>query len=82
MVKGSKFKCKQDKNSGELVCNSFIENKDGTKTQLASLHARTDGECKPIITEIEEHYPGEFEKLEGKVINRLIGQCEKTPDEV
>ena len=79
--KNSKFKCKQDSNTKELVCRSFAENKDGTQVELASLKARVDGECNPVVTEIEEHYPGEFDKLEGKVINRLVGKCKKTPDD-
>ncbi len=76
--KGSQFRCKQDPNTKELACHSFKENKDGTKVELASLRARVDGQCKPVITDIEEHYPGEFEKLEKKVINRLVGSCKKT----
>ena len=82
MVKNnSKFKCKQDPNTKELVCHSFRENKDGTKVALASLRARVDGQCTPVITDIEEHVSGEFEKLESKVINRLVGSCERKPDD-
>jgi len=81
--KNSKFKCKVDPNTKELTCRSFAENKDGTQVELASLNARVDGECTPVVTNFEEHYPGEFEKLEGKVINRLVGKCKKTnqPDD-
>lgn len=81
MVSNSKFKCKQDPNTKELVCQSFTENKDGTKVMLASLKARVDAQCNPIVTETEEHFPGEFEKLEKKVVNRLVGSCKKTPSD-
>lgn len=77
----SKFKCRQDANTKELVCSSFRENKDGTKEVLASLRARVDAQCNPVITDIEEHSPGEFEKLEKKVVNRLVGSCKKTPSD-
>lgn len=77
----AKFKCTQNPQTKELVCHSFRENKDGTKIELASLKARVDGQCNPVITDIEEHYPGEFEKLEKKVVNRLVGSCEKTPSD-
>jgi len=79
--KDSKFKCKQDANTKELTCTSFAENKDGTRVELASLKARVDGECHPVVTEFDEHYPGEFEKLEKRVVNRLVGKCVKTPDD-
>ena len=81
--KNSKFKCSQDPNTKELVCRSFAENKDGTRVELASLKARVDGECTPVVSDFDEHYPGEFEKLESKVINRLVGKCKKTniPDD-
>ena len=76
-----KFKCKQDANTKELVCQSFSENKDGTKVILASLKAKVDGQCSPVITDIEENYPGEFDKLEKKVVNRLVGSCTKKPSD-
>ena len=79
--KDSKFKCKQDPNTKELVCHSFSQNNDGTRVELASLKAKVDGQCHPVITDIEEHYPGEFEKLEKKVINRLVGSCTKKPSD-
>ena len=79
--KNRKFKCKQDPNTKVLVCQSFAENKDGTQIELASLHATVDGECNPVVTDMQEHYPGEFEALEKKVINRLVGKCKKTPQD-
>jgi len=81
MAKDSEFRCKQDPNTKEFVCHSFKKNKDGTRVELASLRARVDGQCKPILSDIEEHYPGEFEKLEKKVIDRLVGKCKKTPSD-
>lgn len=81
MVNNSKFKCKQDPNTKELVCHSFRQNKDGTEEILASLKAKVDGQCNPVITDIEEHSPGEFEKLEKKVVNRLVGACAKKPSD-
>ena len=72
MAKDSEFRCKQDPNTKEFVCSSFKKNKDGTRVELASLRARVDGECNPIVTDIEEHYPGEFEKLEKECISNLI----------
>ena len=81
MVKSSQFSCKQDPNTKELICHSFRENKDGTKIELASLKARVDGQCNPIITDISESVDGEFERLEKKVINRLVGSCDKLPDD-
>ena len=79
--KNSKFKCKSDPNTGELVCRSFAENKDGTEIELASLKANVDGECHPVVTDMQENYPGEFEALEKKVINRLVGKCKKSPSD-
>ena len=79
--KNSKFKCTQDPNTQELVCKSFAENKDGTQVELAELHARVDGECNPVVTDFQEHYPGEFEALEKKVVKRLVGKCKKTPSD-
>ncbi len=81
MVKGSQFRCTQDPNTKELICHSFRENKDGTKVELASLKARVDGQCNPVITDVSENVDGEFERLEKKVINRLVGTCEKLPDD-
>jgi len=72
MAKGEEFKCRQDPNTKELVCHSFKQNKDG---------ATVDAECRPVITDMEEHYPGEFEKLEKKVVNRLVGKCKATPSD-
>jgi len=80
-MKESQFKCKQDPNTKELVCRSFKQNKDGTQIELASLKARVDGECHPVVTDMEEHYPGELEKLESKVVNRLVGKCKRTPED-
>jgi len=79
--KNSKFRCHQDPNTKELVCHSFAENKDGTQIELAKLKARVDGQCNPVITDVEENYPGEFDKLEKKVINRLVGKCKATPSD-
>lgn len=79
--KNSKFSCKQDPNTKELVCRSFTENKDGTRVELASLKAKVDGECRPVVTDFEEHFPGEFKKLEEKVVDRLVGKCKKTPED-
>jgi len=79
--KGSQFRCKQDPNTRELVCRSFRKNPDGTEIELASLRARVDAQCNPIVTDVSESVNGEFEILEGKVINRLIGKCEKLPDD-
>ena len=79
--KNSKFRCRQDVNTKELICHSFTENKDGTQVKLAELRAKVDAECNPVITDIQEHYPGEFEKLEKKVINRLVGKCKATPSD-
>ncbi len=79
--KNPKFTCKQDPNTKLLVCRSFAKEKDGTEVQLASLSATVDGECNPVITDIHEDYPGEFEALEKKVINRLVGKCKKSPQD-
>ena len=70
-----KFRCKQDPNSGELRCRSFIENKDGTETELARLTARTDDSCTPVVVDFSENAEGEFEKLEKKVVARMVGKC-------
>lgn len=71
----SKFKCKNDLQTGELRCKSFIENKDGTETELARLNARVDDNCVPVVTDFSENTEGEFEKLEKKVTNRMVGKC-------
>ena len=80
-LRDSKFKCKVDPNTKELTCQSFRENKDGTRTELASLKAKVDAQCNPVITDMQEHYPGELERLEKKVVNRLVGSCKKTPSD-
>ena len=79
--KDSKFKCKQDPNTKELVCHSFGENRKGERVELARLKAKVDGECTPVVTDFEEHFPGEFKKLEEKVVDRLVGKCKKTPED-
>ena len=81
VAREAKFKCTQDPNTKELVCHSFKENKDGTQVELASLKATVDGQCTPVVTEMHESYPGEFEKLEKKVVNRLVGSCRKKPSD-
>jgi len=69
-----KFRCKQEPD-GQLRCRSFVENKDGTETELARLTARTDASCTPVVVDFEENSPGEFEKLEKKVVARMVGKC-------
>ena len=81
MAKESEFKCIQDPNTKELVCNSFKENKDGSQVELASLKATVDGQCNPVVTDMHESYSGEFDKLEQKVIKRLVGSCTKKPSD-
>jgi len=79
----SKFRCKNDPKTGELRCRSFVENKDGTEIELARLTARTDDGCTPVVVDFEEHAPGEFEKLEKKVVDRMVGTCKskKKPED-
>ena len=78
MAKEAEFRCKRDKNTKELVCRSFRKNTDGSKTELASLRAKVDGDCKPDIRSWDEHYPGEFDRLERKVNDELSRECHKT----
>ncbi len=81
MAKKEEMKCRQDPNTKELSCKSFIENKDGTRVDLASLKAKADAQCNPVITEAEEHQPGALDRLEKKVTPRLIGKCKATPSD-
>lgn len=79
LFKGNrKFECNQDPQTKELICESFRQDKDGTKVPLASLRAQVDGMCNPVVSNMQEHEEGELEELEKKVRNRMVAKCNKS----
>lgn len=79
LIKGDKrFKCSQDKETKELVCKSFRENRDGTQIELAGFRATVDGNCSPVITDSYENSDGELDYLEKKVLPKLSAKCNRT----
>lgn len=72
-----KFECVQDKDTGAVSCESFRENKDGTRVPLASLRMSVDGMCNVIPENMVEHVEGELQELEKKVAGRMTAKCRK-----
>ena len=75
--KQRKTECTQNPETKELSCHSYEENKDGTRTELATLKMQRDGSCNPIITDFSESDDGEFDILEKKVVPKAIAKCKK-----
>lgn len=73
-----KFECNADPNSGSVVCESFRQNADGTKVQLASLTMQVDGMCNPVPSNMREEVEGELQLLEKKVAGRMVAKCQKS----
>lgn len=69
-----KFSCEQDQ-SGKVICKSFREFEDGTRTPLAEMHFEFDGQCKGIATHMSEEEAGALDKLEKKAYKRIQEKC-------
>lgn len=72
-----KFECSQSVEDGSVQCESFRENKDGTRVPLASLKMSVDGMCNVVPENMIEHVEGELQELEKKVAGRMVAKCKK-----
>ncbi len=72
---GSKrIRCTQDKQTGKLSCELYKKNKDGTEVLLASANAVIDGQCKPMLDNLDGS-PEDLEELETNIMKRIQSQC-------
>lgn len=69
-----KFECSQDQ-AGKVICKSFREFEDGTRTNLAEMHFEFDGRCKGVATFMNEDEEGALKKLEKKAYQRIQNKC-------
>ena len=72
-----KWACHTNAETGELSCESFRENSDGTKEMLASIKAEQDAGCNPVIVDSIENEEGELKELENKLIGKMRRGCPK-----
>ena len=72
-----KFSCEQGQD-GKVVCKSFREFEDGTKTELAGMEFSFDGTCKGVADSMWENEEGALTKLEKKAYKRIQDKCKSS----
>lgn len=69
-----KFDCRQDE-GGRVICRSFREFDDGTRTELAGMDFSFDGQCNGVADVMFENEDGALSRLEKKAFKRIQDKC-------
>jgi hypothetical protein len=74
-------RCRQDPETGRVICERVRVNEDGTESKVAGFTVNIDANCNIYPEETFDNEEGNLAELEKKFMPKINARCKNKPSE-